>query len=249
MDRKFEDQIAKLAFGELSEAEAAEVRSMAGRNADSAKALESYEALRSDLRRLRDVPPDQLSKERLQNAILGQGLKPKPVRSAFPWVWAPATALVAFVALVLLKGPSVENPVETGKGSLVAGDVTRPSMDAISTPDPIAYGDFLNGMDKEILSNDVQRLVQETEEAERGAEAATIVAEPVAKKQPRVSPRRLNRPSTRQSERSAVAMTLSAPAPRVDREPLVIIQNQRDGNTGALAAVEVQQTQDVIVSS
>lgn len=251
MDRKFEDQIARLAFGELSEAEAAEVRSMAGRDADSAKALDGYETLRSDLRRLRDVPPDQLSKERLQNAILAQGLKPKPVRSAFPWIWMPATALSALVLFVLLKGPSVQPPIAAPRNDqFVALDVPKPS----SGSDAIVYGDYLNDMDRAKLAKEVQGFAREPEVTEMAVAPDTSInarPAPVASSyQPRMRKSSVrSRASSARGGRELALRVGSAPDAKVNREPLVLIQNQRDGNTGAMAAVEVQQTQDVIVSS
>ena len=249
MDRNIEDKIAMLAFGELSEAQAAELRAQIEKNADSAQELRSYEALRSDLRRLKDVPPDQLSKERLQTAILTQGLSPKPVRRAFPWMWAATpVAMVAALAFLFIVRTSPEQQTVT------------PQLD--SHLDMTA---MLNEDDREMASSlagfDGQALDATNDQPAPVAATAAPTAQPVAV-QPAVTRHTSSRRHSSYSSQSALVLSVpsSTPTPLLPTdataepakktpESLVLIQSQSDNSTGAKNAVEVHQTADVIVSS
>jgi len=259
MDRKIEDKIAKLAFGELSEAEAANVRAQAAANTDSAKALDSYEALRNDLRRLKDVPPDQLSKERLQTAILKQGLSPKPVRRSAPWLWASPIALAAVLAAAFYVRPAQDTQ-----------PITEPA--GVQQPDLTA---MLNQDDMVLANSQVQFDGSESVSTDEAAPAPQVVKAPEAKPSHAALVDHLVRPSSRRRHTSQVlsdgALAIMIPeqatpqardqqaetqpdasnaqAPKNPADTIVLIQGQADGDTGAKKAVEVHQTQDVIVSS
>jgi anti-sigma factor RsiW len=84
----FDDQMARLAFGEVSDAERERLREEAERNPVVAARLREYEALRFELTRLREVPSDQLSKERLREALLARAIRPEPKRA---WNWGYAS--------------------------------------------------------------------------------------------------------------------------------------------------------------
>jgi hypothetical protein len=242
MDKKFEDKIARMAFGELSEAEATEVRAHAAANADAAQALASYEAIRSDLRRMKDVPPDQLSKERLQNAILTQGLRPKPVRRAFPFAWVTSAAATVLVGFVLLNNMSPDQVVVNTPTANPAGSIAAP---------------VLNFEDQQQLERQISDFTATLE-----APAAPIRDSSVADATP-VRPRPVNRttprsgyraPTDRSGPDNLLALRSSAKAnhsTEAESDSLVLINNDKDYNTGASTAVEVRstETQDVVVSS
>ena len=94
MKRKFEEKVAQLAFGDLSAEEAAKLEQEVGGNPEALRALSQYKDMREGLRSLAEIPEDQFSKERLRDAILTQGLKPVPTRPASPhsWLWMPGVA-------------------------------------------------------------------------------------------------------------------------------------------------------------
>ena len=250
MDRNIEDKIAMLAFGELSEAQAAELRAEIEKNADSAQELRSYEALRSDLRRLKDVPPDQLSKERLQNAILTQGLSPKPVRRAFPWMWAatPVAMAAALAFLFVVRTSPTPTPTTTPQLD------SHPDMTAMLNQDDVDMASSLAGFDGQTPDAAV-------DQSAPVAVTPTPQAEPVAK-QPAATRRTSYRRRSSDWQRSALVLSVpaSTPTPLLSNntpadsakktpESLVLIQSQSDNSTGAKNAVEVHQTADVIVSS
>jgi len=114
-----------LAFGEFSETEAVELETRASADPIAAKQLQELRSLKSDLKALSDIPPHQLSNDRLRDAILGQGLKPKSVFD-WSWIWMPALSctLVAGLLFGLRHRPSAElNFV----GPQVASTVEPPS--------------------------------------------------------------------------------------------------------------------------
>ena len=108
MNGKFEDKLAQLAFGDLSPDEAARIEAQAKNDPEALHALNTYVGMRAELRDLKDVPQDQLSKERLRDAILAQGLKPGAEKKSRPWAWAwmpLATGALVF-ALMISRGPT-----------------------------------------------------------------------------------------------------------------------------------------------
>ncbi len=269
MDKKFEDQVAKMAFGELSEAEASEVRAHAAANADAGQMLASYEALRSDLRRLKDVPPDQLSKERLQNAILTQGLKPKPVRRSNPWAWsASGVFVVALVALFLAKS---QQPLQPQQKQPVVMDFHRSATPSIVDENASAdqsLDSSLNGDDRSQIEEAIvftptpqpqPKFVAPDNAPQVLPKKAVAVTIPIDRNTktrsisnlPTRGEVRKELPDNSSSSKDNLALE-PVTAPAADKkapETLVLIQSDMDGNTGANNAVEVHQTEDVIVSS
>lgn len=95
MKRRDENHLIKLAFGEAEWSSADEPL-----DRESALKLDLYRQMRQDLLDARDaIPPDQLSPERLREAILRSGLK-KERRTL--WTWALAPSLALLVALIAL---------------------------------------------------------------------------------------------------------------------------------------------------
>lgn len=109
MNGKYEEKLARLAFGDMSPEEAAEFERRAESDPQARKCLTEYRALRADLRNLGEhVPPDQLSKERLRDAILGQGLRPvaEPEATSRGWMWMPVAACAVMFAYFGFLRPS-----------------------------------------------------------------------------------------------------------------------------------------------
>lgn len=264
MDKKYEDQIAKMAFGELSEAEATEVRAHAAANADAAKMLSDYELLKGDLKRMRDVPPDQLSKERLQSAILGQGLKPKPVRRAFPWLWASSSAVMVAALAIVIFAKTAQTP--SSSDGTVATDFT-PQNSILGPGDNALINQQFN---LEPISKRVTESPKEMPAVDTPASTPEVHVKPIAvpavvqvmpkKFHSRESGRSLHllhargdlvRPIIEQPLALAPdnARDVNLATEKKEPQTLVLIKSDTDHTTGASSAVEVHQTQDVIVSS
>ena len=98
MDKKFEEKLLAAAFGDLTPEESEHLESRIGLDPEAEKALQEMRQIKQGLRELADVPPHQLSTERLRHAILHEGLKPRTQRWSFGWLAAPAAAAAALVA-------------------------------------------------------------------------------------------------------------------------------------------------------
>src|SRR5690349_10801263 len=104
MNRKLEDAMVRLAFGDVTPEESAALEREAQHDPEAARALASYRRMREGLKDLHEIPEDQLSKERLRHAILSQGLRPKPVPSGRSWLWMPAAAATLAFGMILMRG-------------------------------------------------------------------------------------------------------------------------------------------------
>lgn len=117
MFEKKEDKLFDYAFGELNAHDAQVFEAALLSDEASAEEAKFLQSLKSDLVSLRDIPEMQYSKERLRDAILGQGLKPS--KPAFPWlnwVLAPsAMACVFALGYVMMNGTSKREPVLVSK--------------------------------------------------------------------------------------------------------------------------------------
>jgi len=264
MDKRNEENIAKLAFGDLSEADAAEVRAHIAANADAKKALDSYEALCADLRMMRDVPPDQLSKERLRNAILTQGLNPKPVRRTFPWIGALSAGAVAALAIIVVMrtGPATQQQNGTGPvalnfepSSLGSSDLT-PSLNGDDRSLMSGFNSVVNfdeGINAPAPVQPAASQPTQTPSDSVAKDETAVYYPPIRHAARRYVPetnRGESRPAPVDANLSAgVTMSKAIATPKRSSETLVLIKSDKDSDTGASSAVEVHQTEDVIVSS
>jgi len=132
MNGKFEEKLVRHAFGEVTPKEASALEEQAKVDPEATKLLSDFRQVRDDLRLLCDVPPDQLSKERLRDAILGQGLKPEPLREAprWGWTWMPITAFaIVFGWLTFRQHPTEISRGLTGERGAVAIHMAPKSSD------------------------------------------------------------------------------------------------------------------------
>ena len=226
-----------LAFGDLTESEAAQVRAMADQDPEAAQVLRAYESMRSDLRSMSDsVPADQLSKERLQDAILKRGLEEQAQpRRWLGWVMAPAAMTVLFAVVLALQMERQPSPMVYNDGSVP--EATTMAREA----EPALKVDPANKVSTERLA-----LKPEPDAVEKPA------VSPVkrTKRRPSGGTRvvKLDKPaaeaSTKVSQPTMAAIPISMDAPKI-----VLIQNDKDLTTGALKAVETEAYSGVLVGS
>lgn len=135
MNGKFEEKLAQLAFGDLSPEEAERIEAQVKNDPEALHALNVYHGMRSELKGLRDVPKDQMSKERLRDAILAQGLKPQttPAKNPFGWLWMPAAACALAFGIMVLRGSGTSAPP-----SVVIDEHSIPDM-AVAMREPISH--------------------------------------------------------------------------------------------------------------
>lgn len=134
MKRKNEVQLIELAFGDVNPEEATQLRQQVEADASSMATLQAYEELRNSLGNLRDVPEMQMSRERLRDAILADGLRES---RRFTWTWfaAPAAvAALAFAFTLLVRDPVMPLPGGGGIATLDAGSLTMNMDPTIERP-------------------------------------------------------------------------------------------------------------------
>jgi hypothetical protein len=272
MKRKLEDLAAKLAFDELEAAEVEKLRRLATDDAETERAVREYAAMREDLKRLGERTPEPtLSTERLRDAILKDGLEQRekrPGRPGFSWVWAPvATAVLAyaFASYVHRQAP----PSVAGQPSIVGEQVQEPKTDL--NPPPIAQSPTPQIADKVVERRQKPAAKRMPKNAAvpplpgRGGSSIIAVAriyDPEWDWETYVVER---------NDRLIRGLSASAPEPsnmviaRADRSfqiksfpagdradkpknaPIVIIQPETDGQTGAQCATEVESVANVLV--
>lgn len=243
MNAKLEEKLAQLAFGDLSPEEAARIEAQVRNDPEALHALNMYHGMRAELRGLKDIPQDQMSKERLRDAILAQGLKPKATsKFGWGWLWMPAMASVLAVGIMLVRGNDVvEQP------NIVVSNESIPDMRvALKEPTPEKI-DFSPSVSDPVVTT--KSLV-------------TTAAPVVQKARPRAPMMTTARPSEKRlapvTEAEKVAIETAAwselvasidtPGGDTVREdetvamttpPIVIIEDSVDQSTGAMAATEV----------
>jgi len=117
MNGKFEEKLARLAFGDLTPEEAERMEGKVQSNAKAAQALTEFRQIRAGLRDLAEVPEHQLSNERLRQAILARGLEPEPIKERragrdFGWLWMPVAAAILGVAIMNVKPRAAAHTAE-----------------------------------------------------------------------------------------------------------------------------------------
>lgn len=251
MKRKTEDQILQLAFEEMTPELAAAYERDALLDPEASCALADYRQIKADLRMLADIPPDQLSKERLREAILDRGLKPKPVRRT-SWAWMPMTAAaVAAAAFLLRPHPPVSTRVAIGPrqnifsipkvatpgDSAVAGRVAPPaSSEEIDVPTAAMRAAIYDPSSRHSstrrhhLRTDIQIGTGDMKEFDLTAN---------------ISPQSSVTPPT--GKTSSPSGADSQPAASTPSAPIVLIDSEKDGSTGASKATEVNSTSNVVV--
>jgi hypothetical protein len=135
MNGKFEEQLARLAFGDVSPEEAARIERQAENDPKAAKALAEFRQMRAGLRNLASVPDHQLSNERLRDAILARGLdnaptKPVPQSEGIGWLWMPVAAAALGFGLFMLRNHRTGEPeIVLNPQSGLGGEVALKSPD------------------------------------------------------------------------------------------------------------------------
>ena len=142
MFEKKEEKLFEYAFGDLDAREAQIFEANLLRDEVSAEEAKFLQSIKGDLSSFRDIPEMQYSKERLRDAILGQGLKPsRPGLPWLNWVLAPgAVACTIALGYVLMNGTSRKNPTYVGPNTVAENTkpngITLPKQD-LKRPEPI----------------------------------------------------------------------------------------------------------------
>jgi anti-sigma factor RsiW len=259
MNGKFEDKLVNLAFGETGSKESSALERLAQTDPEAAKTLAEYRNVRIGLNLLSDIPPDQLSKERLRNAILGQGLKPLPAPSPsrWGWTWMPATAFALVFGFLTIRHMNPRVPevasVSPSDVAIKLSDTKRHAIEfepkamsrseaarvAVNTKKPVETVARLASKRQSKKSADHGAfLVQNLEKARQGAGSVLTVASRAKPAQP---------PSGDKSGSAVDPATDNAAKLASINTPLVVINPENDNNSGAQKATVVDGASNLSV--
>jgi hypothetical protein len=245
MNGKFEDQLAQLAFGDITGAEAARIEAQAAKDPQARRMLATYRSLKGGLGDLADVPDDQLSKDRLRHAILMSGLKPKADEKASPWgwLWMPATGALVAAGLMMFNGQRGAGEPMVALGNLEAG-ADRVALNAPTFE--FASSGYTPKLEvKKTVASNVQK--PKTRRANTPPqELATVELVDFGsshnyKTDLMVSIDKESRLPTQSVEEPEMNEPSSASS------NIVIIENNRDESTGAYRATEVGTASNVLI--
>jgi len=260
MNRKIEDELMKLAFEEMTPEQASELSQIAASDPEAQRTLTDYQDIKRSLRMLADVPPHQLSNERLRSAILGQGLKPARKRFSLGWASMPLSAAALAVVFMAIKPkppvepmvalhqkenlfpvPTITAPPSRFALKTPAANTALPSIVPQPTPtvmkSTVAFHRSVRHHSHKI--DDRVALVSGDENGSLDGDIRFAMNQ---------ADKQVKSPVT--SASPLVANPSAAPAATVaENKPaaIVLIDGQKDGNTGASRATEVDSTSNVVV--
>ncbi|MFQ3586260.1 MAG: hypothetical protein SNJ74_09145 [Fimbriimonadaceae bacterium] len=120
MNKRYEEDVIRLAFQDCSEAESKAIRERVGNDPEAQKLLETYSRMRETLREM-PIVEHQLSTDRLRQAILNRGLthEAPPSTPFWRWAWMPAAAVIGAFLLTnsLSRFPGTGEPILTEAGT------------------------------------------------------------------------------------------------------------------------------------
>ncbi len=262
MNRKFEDNLLRLAFEDMSPQEAAALEREALQDPEAALALAQYRQMRTGLRDLAEVPSDQLSKERLREAILARGLthEAKPAARSFGWSWMPVMAAGLAVLVFVYRPHAGTDPKIASHRE--ANPFTYPTIE-VPPSGPVAMNSS-----KMIETAGVGTSSASFMSPSVPAQTVAIVTHPnrngLRSRHQARNERSLNglfafsgtgtgnvmesvikpAPSTSGADTATMASPAAATPPA---SPIVLIGNEKDGSTGASRATEVDSARNVVV--
>ena len=179
MSNKDLDKLVNAAFNEADEVSDATIQDWLKEDEEAQKLHQEMSSLNVGLKSLRDIPECQLTSDRLRDAILSQGVKPQPTKTAW-WKWAaPALAAAcagAFLFSGMLNNPSGNGPVANNDSSNAAAsivpDTTEDAMDTVRELDNLvatnsgaARGAAASVLNRSLQINDLDEIDTATLEA------------------------------------------------------------------------------------
>jgi hypothetical protein len=245
--KKKNDDLLRLAFGELSDADATVVEARAAADPSARRELQVCRDIRASLQHLPPPPADGLSTERLRAAILDRELGAK--KPGFNWGWAPM-ALAAMAAVVFITRPGQRSePTLVSMNNEIGENVfkNKPLMSdfsaSASAPAPVT-------MSVATPAATPAKSAARFRSNQRGVEGArphtAWVPKPVFKAQPNNAPQYALMSSfddleTIASPQSSVDTdALASKANKDGADTVVIVSGKRDLDTGAAAATETE---------
>ncbi|MCO5297856.1 MAG: hypothetical protein M9921_13480 [Fimbriimonadaceae bacterium] len=271
MNKRLDDQIAQVAFGDVDAELATRIERLAQTDPEVRASLETYRAMRAGLREMSPAMDHQLSSDRLREEILRRGLEKRSGRFDWRWLFVPAAALgaYAFMALALRSAPPAA-PVLVASTSGASKSTPEIDLPRWTAPAPNPEGMHVESA-PEPKKTSSPTLVAEKKSAPRPVRESVVRADRTAEKiamkdeGPRVLAASTMAPApaggggfgggadkpspfdtgTALSEAAAPAAIESSRP----EEGIVVIQPVRDAATGAYRATEVASPSNVLIGS
>lgn len=246
MRRKNEEELIKLAFGDIEPKGSEHAKRLLAEDAEAAKLFAGYSEIREGLKSFK-TPDHQLSTERLREAILKQGLKQKSPVAGWKWTFAPlAVAAAAFFIALRMGGQPTSGPVVTSFDPNPSSTIEKPIDFNSSNPAPLVVPapEVVHPTDRDPAKVASTTRTSGRSNASRVARHdRTASASVVVFKAPALSPADFSR--------SAIDGALPAGALALNVEPsdesIVIIGSDSDESTGANRATEVSSASNVVI--
>lgn len=240
MNKKLEEKLVMLAFGDMSPEETERLEREVAGNREAMMVLDDYRGMRTGLKAIGEIPEHQLSTERLRHAVLNRGLKPKS-RPQLGWLWMPTTAAVlAFGVFFFQHRPQTGTP-----GSFALGiDSSSVAPSTIDEPgDAFALATASGQISSVAPPAPAVTLVSHvTRHRTRNADSSHV-ADLMARVSAEFDNELMASANTTVPS-SALASNETKP---VSEAPIVLIDSTRDAQTGAQKATEVDSASNVIV--
>ena len=245
MRRKNEEELIKLAFGDIEPQGSERAKKMLAEDAEAAKLFAGYSEIREGLKSLK-TPEHQLSTERLREAILKQGLKQKSPLAGWKWTFAPlAVAAAAFLITLRMGGQPTSGSVVTTSNGNSSGSIDRPIDFIPSNTEPIVVPA------PEVSQPSVERNSERFASASRtsGRSSASRTARSasaslIANRLPALSPADFSRSAI---DGALPAGALALNLETSEEQPIVLIGSESDESTGANRATEVSSASNVVI--
>jgi hypothetical protein len=254
MKRKQEEDLIRLAFGDVEEASSERANRLLEEDAEARRLFAGYAEMREGLKQLH-TPEHQLSTERLRDAILRDGLtKERTGGSEWRWILAPfAVAAAAMFLTLRFTGDSNILPSSTNGGTVVMGPnaATEPSTPELRFA-PSDVSDVLAQSEP-----NASRALAPTSPAATRAEArprpdlpAPVASRPAQPKPELVASNANLTPA--EISMSAIDGALPAGSAAIAlssgmEAPIVLIGAESDEATGANKATEVSSPSNVVI--
>jgi hypothetical protein len=258
MNRKYEDQLIELAFGDMTPEEARRLEEQALADPEAARALQTYRDVRDGLRAMAVVPEHQLSNERLRDAILARGLDNKKKESSRTWWWMPVGAMAMAFALVFMRNNTATNDPQVMVVQSTPKTTVAKNESAAAT-NPVAAAIQTKSVSTEPEPKPAEPLTVVSPEPEvrtvvRYVERPVYRVREVVREVPKPT-RPKAEVSVDKGASAVVAMTKPTDLPPVlpdeladkTAQPIVLIASEQDAQTGAQVATEVDNASNVLV--
>lgn len=245
MRRKNEEELIKLAFGDMEPDASERAKQMLAEDAEAAKLFAGYSEIREGLKQLR-TPEHQLSTERLREAILKQGLKRRDPLAGWKWTFAPlAVAAAAFLITLRMGGQpdapvanvfdpkpegSIENPIDFSPTERVMDTVPAPTVTR-----PTVQTERVASVTRSSGRSGASRMARNNPSTTRSL---------VAKKTPSLSPADISRSAI---DGALPAGAIAQPLDMAEEQTIVLIGTENDESTGANRATEVSSPGNVVI--